>query len=344
MLNGRHGGNDLGLDIDLDLSASLNPLGMPERVRQAAANAVGASESYPDPLCRSLRERLAAYAGVSVDRIVCGNGADDLIYRAAAALRPRRALVCVPAFGEYKKALGENGCHVEEYPLSEENDFLLTEDMLPHIKGQDMVFVCSPNNPTGRAIPPRLLGELVRRCGREGAYLLCDESFMGFTGRERELSAVRLIGGKTIVLGSFTKLYAMAGLRLGYALCGSRQLCERITGTGQYWSVSAPAQAAGIAALDEEEYVRETVELIRTERQYLSESLCKMGFTVFPSEANYLLFKAPVELGELLLKEKILLRSCGDYSGLDSAFFRIAVGRHSDNMRFIETVRRVMNG
>ena len=119
MINAAHGGNDLGLDIRLDLSANLNPMGMPESVRAAAVASAGSWESYPDPMCRVLREKLAEKLGEDMENIVCGNGADDLIYRIASALKPQRALICAPTFAEYGKALRENGCEVREHILRE---------------------------------------------------------------------------------------------------------------------------------------------------------------------------------------------------------------------------------
>ena len=344
MLNGKHGGNDLSLDISLDFSANLSPLGMPEKVRQAALGAIVFSDRYPDPFCTELRKKLSEKNGVSVEKIVCGNGADDLIYRTVSALKPQSALIVSPSFSEYRKALEENGCKADEYLLSEENDFELTEDILSDIGGYDIIFLCSPNNPTGRVIAPKLLERIAEKCVETDTFLFCDESFIGFTGREDELSALRFLNEKVIILRSFTKLFAMAGLRLGYVICGDRLTAEKIACIGQYWSVSAPAQAAGIAALDEEEYVRCAVELVKTEREYLITELHKTGFKVYLSEADFILFRAEENIGEKLLKEGILIRSCVDYSGFDGSYFRIAVKTHEENVKLISALRRCMNG
>lgn len=344
MINAAHGGNDLGLDIRLDLSASLNPMGMPESVRAAAVASAGSWESYPDPMCRGLRKKLAEKLGEDMENIVCGNGADDLIYRMASALKPQRALICAPTFAEYGKALRENGCEVREHILRESEDFCLTERILGKLSGVDMVIICTPNNPTGMTVPRELMERIAAECEKNGTYLIADESFIGFTGREKELTALNYLGIHTIVLRSFTKLYAMAGLRLGYAVCGSRAAADSIASAGQYWSVSAPAQAAGIAALDEEGYVSKTVSLISEERQFFISELSAMGCKVYPSEADYILFRSIPQLGEKLLAEGILIRSCKDYSGLDGSFFRTAVGLHDDNEALVCAVRRCLDG
>ena len=344
MLKRKHGGNDLSLDIQYDFSANLSPLGMPESVRQAALDAVAFSDGYPDPHCVELRRKLSEKYGISADNIVCGNGADDLIYRTVSALKPESALIVSPAFSEYKKALSENGCKVDEYILSEKNEFEVTEEIASHISGNDMVFLCTPNNPTGRVIASDVLGKISCECQNAGALLFCDESFIGFTGRAAELSALNCINDKTIILRSFTKLYAMAGLRLGCAVCGDKSIADRIVCTGQYWSVSAPAQAAGIAALDEEVYVRAAAELVKKERGYLQKELHDLGIKYYNSDANFILFRADKKLGERMLKDKILLRCCDDYSGLDSSFYRMAVKKHEENEVFISALGRCLNG
>lgn len=344
MLNGAHGGNDLALDIELDLSANINPMGMPEGVRRAVLSSTQSWESYPDPHCSELRERIAEMLNVPVENIVCGNGADDLIYRIAWALRPKKALICAPTFGEYGKALRESGCTVREHILSPEKDFDVTESFADSIAGCDMAILCSPNNPTGRIIAPEVLERIGAECRKTGAYLLCDESFIGFAEKASERSALNFMNENVIVLRSFTKLFAMAGLRIGYAVCGSSETASRIAGTGQYWSVSAPAQAAGIAALDEVDYIRETSALIKIEREYLTSELERLGLRVFPSEANYVLFRAHEELGERLLSEGILLRSCANYTGLDRSYFRAAVRSRDENRRFLAAVGRILNG
>ncbi len=344
MLNRHHGGNDLALDIEFDFSANLNPLGMPEKVREAVIASAAGWEKYPDPLCGELRGKLSQKLGVPVIDIVCGNGADDLIYRIVSALRPKKALICAPTFGEYRKALSEYGCTVDEHFLHIENDFVLTGSILDRITGIDMLILASPNNPTGLTIASDLLAAIAEKCCETGTYFLCDESFIGFSPECEKLTALNFLNGNTIVLRSFTKLFAMAGLRLGYAVCGSSAIAEKISASGQYWSVSAPAQAAGIAALDENDYIKKTTEMIRTEREHLAAELTGMGVKVFTSDTDFILFKARDDLGELLLERKILIRSCADFSGLDGSFFRTAVRTRFENEQLIAAIRRIMNG
>ena len=145
-----------------------------------------------------------------------------------------------------------------------------------------------------------------------------------------------------LILKAFTKLYAMPGVRLGYALCASEMLLDQMRMAGQPWGVSFPAQMAGIAALGESAYVQEVRGLIAGERPKLEAELKSLGLHVIPGEANYLLFRSDVPLLEPLRRKGILLRSCADYRGLDERWYRTAVRNAADNRRLIAAIREVL--
>lgn len=343
MFKTRHGGNPEKYGAKLDFSSNINPYGMPDGVKKAVIESMDSWERYPDPDCLALRRKLSAFHFVSVENIVCGNGADDLIYRIVLALRPRTAVICVPAFTEYRKALEESGCLIKEFMLKEPEGFELTEDILDLLDDDtDMLFLCSPNNPTGRTVDILLLEKIVRICQLKNIYLVCDECFLDFAEKGSVKTVMGMMNENVIVLKAFTKIFAMAGLRLGYAVFGNSSLAEEVHRTGQYWSVSAPAQAAGIAALDEYEFVKTTVQKISAERKYLSEEMRKLWTYVYDSEVNFILFTSTPQLDELLLREGILIRNCSDYSGLDTNYYRIAVRTHPENEIFISALKKVL--
>lgn len=322
----------------LDFSANVSPLGLPEGVRAATAKSLEEADRYPDPLCRALGRAIAAAEQVSAEWCLCGGGAADLIYRVALAERPRRALVTAPAFAEYELALELAGCKTDLFVLREEDDFELGRAFLDAVApDMDMVFLCQPNNPTGRTIPRDLLAAVLERCRERKALLVLDECFCGFLEQPEAYTMKNFLGRypNLLILKAFTKLYGMAGLRLGYCLCADPALLERMRSAGQPWAVSGPAQAAGIAALNETAYVREVRALIARERPRLAEALIRLGFRVIPGEANYLLFRAPVSLPEPLRKRGILLRDCGNYRGLGAGWYRTAVRGPEDNARLI---------
>lgn len=341
----QHGGNIYGYENILDFSANINPLGIPESVKKAIAESIADAEKYPDPYCAELRKKLAEHEGLSAENIVCGNGADDLIFRIVHAFKPRKAIVCAPAFSEYSRALSEADCKIIEHQLSEQNSFDVTESILDALDSSfDICFVCTPNNPTGRLIAPEILQALAQKCSENGTILVCDECFLDFVTECKKYSLRRFLNRNTIILKAFTKLYAIPGIRLGCAICGDASAAEKIQLSGQFWSVSSIAQKAGTAALDEEKYVRETVEYIAAEQQYLTAELNSLGVKLYNGAANFLFFRSVSGLAEKLLAEGILIRDCSNFSGLTEGFYRIAVRTHSENKQLISALRRCING
>ena len=337
-----HGGDIYSRQIAYDFSANINPLGLPGGVRKALINHVDDSVHYPDVEAAGLRTAIAEHEGMRTEQVVCGNGAADLIYRIVWALKPQKALLLAPTFSEYERALRSVGCDVGFHMLREEEAFALQEDFLDKIDGNDMIFLCNPNNPTGRTIPGELMSRIAARCRKSGCVLVVDACFWDFVEKESSVTEKGRFEENVIILKAFTKFYAMPGLRLGYVLCGDEALAGRIRSCGQCWAVSVPAQVAGMAALKETEYVEATLKLIPKEREYLFKALTGLGMKVYPSEANFLLFRCDRPLDRLLLKEGIAIRSCENYEGLEYGFFRIAVRSHDENEILIRAIERVL--
>lgn len=343
MIKNEHGGDIFEREIVYDFSANLNPLGMPESVKNALQKSISEWEKYPDPFCRSLVKKLSERENFPPENIVCGNGAADLIFRIVQTVKPKRSVVCAPSFSEYSKALTQNGSEISAYFLSEKNGFALDEKILEMLdESVQMLILCTPNNPTGRTIDGELLRRICERCKANDIVFLCDECFIDFT--ENSAHAEQFINPNVVVLKAFTKIYAMAGLRLGYALFGDDVLAEKVRKNGQFWSVSAPAQTAGEAALDEKYYLEKTLELVKKERGFLTENLRNFGFKVYPSEANFILFYTKLPLDEMLLSEKILIRNCANFDGLEQGYFRIAVRSHEENSALVSAIERCLNG
>lgn len=344
-MNFEHGGDVYSNKILYDFSANINPLGMPISVKNALKNSVDKWDKYPDHYCRKLTEKIAEHENFLVENIVCGNGAADLIYRIVQNFKPKKSVICTPSFSEYKKALSEFGSEIIVHDLSEKNNFILDSGILETLtESVDMLILCSPNNPTGKTIDMEILKIICEKCLEKNIIFLCDECFMDFVKNNKNKSVRNFINKNIIILKAFTKIYAMAGLRLGYALFGNSEYAEKVRKIGQFWSVSTPAQISGIVALDEKNYIQKTIEIIEKERDFLCDELSKLNFKVYNSEANFILFKSNLPLDELLLEHKILIRCCANFDGLNENFFRIAVRSHSENIALIEVLRRVANG
>ena len=230
-----HGGDWAGYRAQygqdaLDFSANVSPLGLPEGVAKAITAALATADRYPDPLCRALRAKLAVHETVPAAHILCGNGAADLIYTYCAALRPRTAVELAPTFVEYGAGLAQVGCRVERYFLHQAQNFDLDERFLSFLeeKKPEVVFLCNPNNPTGRLIPLPLLEQILQYCAAQGARLFLDECVLDLT--EDGVSAKSLLAAhpELLILKAFTKSYGMAGIRLGYCLCADSALLQTV--------------------------------------------------------------------------------------------------------------------
>ncbi len=356
MSNQIHGGDiytateRTGLEAEdiLDFSANINPLGLADSVRWAMIRSIDQVIHYPDPQCRILRSKIAGHEGVDPSFITCGNGAADLIFRLMHVLRPRRALLPVPTFLEYEAGMKEVGCEVSHYRLEEEKGFLLGEDFL-HRMGPDldMIVLCNPNNPTGLPIQKTYLENVLEKCRKWNIFLFIDECFIDFLDDREAYSMVSFCAEspQLFILKAFTKFYAMPGIRLGYGICASRGLNNALNGYGQPWHVSVTAQAAGIAALDDNsDYRRATRHLIKEERQYLKEALSQLGLKVYDSQANYIFFRQKKDqlLGEKMLNKGIMIRDCSNYPGLSPGYYRVAIKKHQDNEFLISALREVL--
>ena len=347
-----HGGDLVGARMVwkgklLDFSANLNPLGMPEGVRRAAEEAVRGAAHYPDPLCRALGAAIARRDGVAPEQVLCGNGAADLVFRLTFSQRPARALVTAPTFTEYQDAVLAAGGEVVYHRLTPENDFDLTEAVLDDLDdGVDLAFFCTPNNPTGRLIAPGLLLRILERCQERGIRVVVDECFLALAdpGEAAGLAGCLKEFPNLVLLRAFTKSYAMAGLRLGYCLSADAELLDRLSRCAQPWSVSGPAQAAGLAALAEPDYPARARRLIAGERAWLTAALGALGLRTVPSRVNYILFRVPGvdDLKERLLERGVLIRSCANYVGLGPDYYRVAVRLHWENEGLMRAMREVL--
>jgi len=337
-----HGGDVYAQDIRLDFSSNVNPLGPPERVISAIQDAARLVRQYPDPYCRELTASISAHEALPKAFILCGNGAAELIYAYCDALRPKKAMELAPTFLEYGAAACHFGAKILRVPLAPP-DFLPDERLPDALRAEkpDVLFLCSPNNPTGRTLGRTLLEQVLALSAAQGTRVFLDECFLDFTD-EKSAKDLLFRYENLLILKAFTKNYALAGVRAGYCLSADRRLLSEMAACTQPWNVSILAQAAGEAALKEPDWVQKAKAVIAPERARLTRELQRLGFTVCASEANYLLFSAPAGLDRALLREKIAVRSCENYPGLGPGWYRIAVRLAEENEALLDALRRVM--
>lgn len=328
----------------VDFSANINPFGLPNGVKNAVKRALKDCVNYPDPFCRELAKATGEFLGVPKEYLFFGDGAADVLFRLALALKPRRTMLLAPTFADYEKALRSVNCKITYYELSQEHAFIPDYDFIGKITPKmQLVIICNPNNPTGQLMSRQQLERVLLKCRMIGAHLLVDECFMDFVDEDKAYSMRDLLEAypELIILKAFTKTFAMPGIRLGYCMTSDEALHTRLHECGQDWSVSVLAQAAGIAALKEKDYLEDSFKLIAEERDYLRNQLKALGASVYGSEANYIFFymELPENLQELMREHGFLIRSCANYHNLGAGYYRIAVRTKLQNRAFIKALK-----
>lgn len=351
-----HGGNVYAAARELrvplgklvDFSASINPLGPSPAVFEALRRARPLVPHYPDPDCWSLKRVLASRLNVDPAELVVGNGSIELIDLLPRALKIRRALIIGPTFSEYAAAVERAGGRctglvavaTDGYrpPLEE-----AIERVRRFPRSYDAVFLCNPNSPTGRSCPAKSVLDLAGQAERAGVWTVVDETFAEYCERCSVLPALTK-HSRLIVLRSFTKFYALPGLRIGYA-AASRSTARVLHHRRPAWSVNAAAQLAAMAALSDRSHAERSLSFMDNERDRLRKRLGTVaGLGVIPSEANFFLLELPSphkadRLTEALRRQGLLIRDCTSVPGLNARTVRIAVRRRRENDRLVKACR-----
>jgi threonine-phosphate decarboxylase len=340
----RHGDRKpAGASRALDFGVSVNPLGPSWSVLRAVRAGCRAIAHYPDPDCRLLVARLAEGHGCDRRQIVVGNGANDLIYALTRAVRPRRVAIAEPTYTEYLRAALLAEADVAHW-LAEGPDFD-PEPFDP--EGADLVWLCNPNNPTGRLWPePDVLAAWIEAHPR--SLFVVDEAFLPLTTEEDRRSLVSQVGrlANLVVLRSLTKLYALPGLRLGYVVA-SPEWAARVRAQVVPWSVNALAQVAGLAALADEEYALRTRVWLASEASTFGSRLAAVSDRLRPvrSETSFVLVelreRAAAEVVAGLARQGIGVRDASNFVGLGPRYLRVGAHTAEANARLLAALAEV---
>jgi threonine-phosphate decarboxylase len=333
----------------LDCSVSLNPLGPPLSVlaalRRATLGPPGgrpAIANYPDPDCRALVARLAQGHAVDPTQVVVGNGANDLLYAIARALRPRRAAIVEPTYTEYLRASLRAGAAVDHWLV---DDNFHPKPFDP--EGADLVWVGNPNNPTGALWPADRLVPWMS--AHPQTTFVVDEAFLPFRPDEAVHSLVASTArlANLVVTRSLTKVYTLPGLRLGYAVAGER-LAAAIRQEIAPWSVNALAQSAGLVALDDAPFLARSHAWFVEHAQPFAGQLraCSAWLEPLPSDAAFVLVRlkgcTASRLAGRLEEQDIAIRQADNFIGLDDHCVRISVRRPEENSRLLAALQTVL--
>ncbi|MBU4366866.1 MAG: threonine-phosphate decarboxylase CobD, partial [Verrucomicrobia bacterium] len=370
-----HGGNRNRLaqlagkapDEILDFSANINPLGPPDWLRPVISRHLGELVHYPDSQAGALVAATSRRYGAAADEILSGNGSTELLYLLAQVAGTKRAVIPVPCYTDYARAARLAGMELVSVPIAEKDGFQFApEQLAPLLNEAAAVFIGRPNNPTGQvchAPSIRTLAQAHPEC-----LFIVDEAFGDFVEDFESLTTKR--PPNVVVLLSLTKIFAIPGLRLGCAVADAA-LAGSVRARQPPWSVNTLAQAVGVAALGDTDYVARSRSMVRGEREALLAELRRIqGLVVYPGAANFLLVRldlpavatlpalqagssvpdARILAQRLLSEDGIAIRVCANFEGLDARFFRVAVRTADENARLIAAlhrrwpVQRVLNG
>jgi L-threonine-O-3-phosphate decarboxylase len=326
----------------LDFSVNSNPYGPSPRVSEVLARVP--LDRYPDRESLALRRALASRLNLSPTQILVGNGTAELLWLVALAfLRPEdRGLVIGPTFGEYRRAAALMGARVETWTAPPEREFAVNPEEVDQCLQETeprLVFVCNPNNPTGSVLPLETMAAWAD--AHPQTLFVVDEAYLAFACGLG--SALTLDRDNILVLRSMTKDYALAGLRLGYAV-GHGWMIAALSRVRPAWNVNALAQAAGLAALGDEAHRQQSLQALAQAREELVAGLAESGLPPLPSATHFFLVRVGdgSAFRQTLLQQGILVRDCASF-GLP-AYVRIATRRPEENARLLEAIRAILSG
>ena len=323
----------------LDFSVNSNPFGPSLRVQQALIKVP--LDCYPDREVVTLRRALAERLQLAPEHIIVGNGAAELLWLVAVAYLNIGDIVLVlsPSFGEYARVAHLQGAKVHHWTARAEDEFAIAEEEIAHLLRQlrpRLVFICNPNNPTGTILAPETLE---RWCvSYPDTLFVVDESYHAFAIGFQ--SAISLHCDNLLVVRSMTKDYALAALRLGYAV-GAEMVIEALRRVRPAWNVNSLAQAAGLAALSDEGHLHQSIEALHRAGRILRDEIQALGWKPLPSAVHFFLMHVGngAAFRSALLQHGILVRDCASF-GLP-AYVRIAPRRPEENARLITVLQKV---
>lgn len=351
MARPRHGGDVWGYEAIEDYSSNVNPLGAPEHLTEYIRDAADDLINYPDDTASGLKEAISSRYGVPVDNIVVGAGSAELIrlFPEVFISPGDRVLMPRPTFSEYGFACRLMGARIADHPLREEDGFRmdigpLINDLEP---GTKAVYLCNPNNPIGRMIERREVMELVEEAMRKEVMVFLDETLLELSERDRDVTCVHEVEShdNMFLIRSFTKSFAMPGLRIGYGF-GSREVIRFMEAGRLSWNLGTLEQRIGTRLMSEEqEHVRKAVRLLTEEKLRMHSEIERILPYKVPLPDSYFFFCPVHQLGisshqfrTAMLKEGVLVRDCSSFGPPCDRYSRFCVKTPERNDVFLRSL------
>ncbi len=320
----------------IDFSGNINPLGVPESVKNEIKKNTDLICTYPDSDYKILRQSIEEYTGVNYENIIVGNGATELISLFIKALSPKKSIIISPAYSEYERELKLTGSSVELFPLTEDENFKLNmQKLIQKLDSDiDLVVLCNPNNPTGSYLTLHEIEFLLNFCLDKNIFLMIDETYVEFSDADKQVDAMPLIKNynNLFIIRGTSKFFASPGLRLGYCACSNKKLLDLAVSKKDPWSVNMLANLAGIVMFKDTEFIKNSKNIIAAERKKFIRELSKLKkIKLYDSQSNFILLKildnniSAANVFDILIKDNIVIRDASDFPYLGSNFLRFCI-------------------
>lgn len=344
-----HGGRIFSKNPDpqiIDFSSNIAPIGTPIPVKKILKKNIDKIKNYPDFSSSSVISSLKKYTKLEKSNLIVGNGAIEIIYNFCFAFlsKETKVLIPTPTFQEYETAAKLSDCKIKYFKTMD-----LTKNFdsfILQIPKHGCIFLCNPNNPTGKLLSKNQLLIIIKAAKKSSTIVFVDECFIEMVPESNE--SILLYVKKydnLFVLRSLTKSFALPGIRIGYA-AASKQMITILQKIKIPWSVNSLAQDAANIALKNKSHLTKSNLIIKKELDYLTNKINKLnGFDCYDSTTNFILIKIKndsTKLQRKLLKQKILIRDCKNFRGLNNHFIRIAVKSHKDNLKLVNALEKII--
>ena len=347
-MNFEHGGNiykaaqNLGCDVSeiVDFSSNVIPY-VPVAIKKTIAENIDGLNRLPDPDNTQLTHEIAELFRVYEDSIVIGAGTTELLLHLCLIFSGRSALIVQPTYVDYERFCTQTGLEVRHAVIPEESGFSFDDSyVISKIDNADVVFICNPNNPTGKYIQREELQFLADMYPR--TVFVIDESYMPLCDHGDE-TLMGCAKRNIVVLRSYSKLFGIPGLRLGYLYSNDIRLTGALRASLPPWSVSTLAQTAGMKMVHRDP--SEMTDFVKPVKKMLMKRLGDIGgIKIYESDVNFVLIRLlksnAEELAQYLINHKILIRNCANIRGLDSSFVRISVRMMKETERLADLIKK----
>lgn len=337
-----HGGDVWSFsDVKIDFSSNVNPLGPSEKAMRAVKNSLWKCAYYPDSNAGELKKALSKYLGVSAENIIVGSGSTELIKNFCEAFinKGDEILIPQPTYSDYEVYAK---LYVGRITFVSEKKILSAVNSKTRV-----IFLCNPNNPTGRATEKDALQKIIEKAQNCGSLVFLDEAYIEFTDQESFCSRIQDFEN-LFVLRSLTKFFTLPGLRFGYG-AANKEIIEYLEKLRLPWNVNTLAQVAAIESIKDKKYIRESKKFMKKERDFLYRELSKIQkLKVFPSEAIFFLIdlrKAGIKAStakKKLIEKGMLIRDCSSFRGLNEYFIRVCIRKREENLKLIRELNSVV--